>query len=382
MRAMAQPEAKRMVSADSHVIEPGDAFVQRVGPKFRDRVPRREARPDGDYIVTDGQAGPRLSGTEGAMGSTKLAGEPITAEKVYRSSDNLPGASDPVARLADQDLDHIRAEVVYPLMGLGALGIPDVELRCVTARAYNDWIAEFCSVAPNRLSGVGVLPLVVEDLELTIAEARRVRELGLGSALLPLATDIPYYESVFDPLWLVLEEIGLPIAFHTGSRFSKRDLRPPGAEISGSVANMVGATLMKTGLAPTVYELIWGTVPARYPRLRFVMTEGGIGWIAYVLRFMDHWWQDHRLRLERRLEEPPSTYFHRQFWATFEDDRPGILTLPLLNVDHLMWGSDYPHTEGTFPNSLNQVRKDLGDLPEDVRRKLVHDNAIALYGFR
>ncbi len=95
---------------------------------------------------------------------------------------------------------------------------------------------------------------------------------------------------------------------------------------------------------------------------------------------MDHWWEDHRRWMQPKLDEAPSAYFNRQFWATFEDDRAGLLTRELLNVDHLMWGSDYPHTEGTFPRSREQVAKDFKGIPEAEVRKMVAQNAAQLYG--
>jgi predicted TIM-barrel fold metal-dependent hydrolase len=126
--------------------------------------------------------------------------------------------------------------------------------------------------------------------------------------------------------------------------------------------------------------LITSAVPQRFPKLRFVIVEGGIGWIAAQLRFMDHWWEDHHRWMQPKLDESPSTYFKRQFWATFEDDRPGVLTRHLLGVDRLMWGSDYPHTEGTFPFSIQRIGQDFVDVPEDETRLMVHDNAAHLYG--
>ena len=127
-------------------------------------------------------------------------------------------------------------------------------------------------------------------------------------------------------------------------------------------------------------DLIWGAVPQRYPQLRFVVVEGGIGWVASLLGFMDHWWNDHRHWMEPQLDEAPSTYFKRQFWATFEDDRAGILTRELVGVDRLMWGSDYPHTEGTFPYSQEQIMRDFMGVPEAEVYQMVTGNAAQLYG--
>src|SRR6185369_5706058 len=127
-------------------------------------------------------------------------------------------------------------------------------------------------------------------------------------------------------------------------------------------------------------ELIWAGIPQRYPKLRFVIAEGGIGWIASLLGLMDHWWKDHHRWMKPRLDEAPSVYFHRQFWATFEDDRAGLLTRELLPVGHLLWGSDYPHTEGTFPHSREQIAKDFAGIPDAEVYNIVAGNAIRLYG--
>jgi Amidohydrolase len=96
-----------------------------------------------------------------------------------------------------------------------------------------------------------------------------------------------------------------------------------------------------------------------------VIIEGGIGWMASVLRFMGYWWTDHHRWMEPKLDEPPSFYFKRHFWGTFEDDRAGLLTRELIGVDRLMWGSDYPHTEGKFPHSREQIVKDFVGIPEN-----------------
>src|SRR5207253_3025466 len=153
------------------------------------------------------------------------------------------------------------------------------------------------------------------------------------TVMLPHMPDgFSYDHAEYDRLWAALEELDLPVTIHIST--GNVAMFSPG---SGRAASAVTTTKGKTGVSAPAIELLWGGVPARHPKLRFVMTEGGIGWIAFVLRFMDHWWEDHHLWQEPKLDQPPSTYFHRQFWATFEDDRPGILTLPLLNDDHLLW---------------------------------------------
>jgi predicted TIM-barrel fold metal-dependent hydrolase len=364
-----------MISADTHVVEPADLWVSRLPERLRGRAPHIESRPDGDHKVTEGSPERRISGAEGGMAITKGAGETITAERQYRYADQRPGAWDPKARIADQDRDGIAAEVVYPGW-LQLFNMPDHELRVACMRVYNDWLAEFCAAVPGRLVGAAQLPLAKGAMDLAIAEARRAREIGLGTVMLPQIADLAYDQPEYEPLWAALEELGLPVSIHISTGGASPAFK--GAAY-GTSTNSINTTRSKTGVGSAAIELIWGGVPQRYPKLKFVMTEGGIGWIAFTMRFMDHWWEDHRYRLQPRLEESPGFYFKRNFWATFEDDRPGILTLPLLNEDHLMWSNDYPHTEGTWPNSVRQIEKDLGDLSEATRRKLICDNAAALY---
>jgi predicted TIM-barrel fold metal-dependent hydrolase len=183
-----------------------------------------------------------------------------------------------------------------------------------------------------------------------------------------------YHEPVYDPLWAALQELRLPVGVHSGADDEPlaidRDI-PLHATVCDNKMFMMQRSLAL---------LITSAVPQRYPKLRFVIVEGGIGWIASQLRFMDHWWEDHHCWMQPKLEEPPTFYFKRQFWATFEDDRPGILTRHLLGIDRLMWGSDYPHTEGTFPFSIERIRQDFADVPEDETRLMVRGNAASLFG--
>ena len=173
-----------------------------------------------------------------------------------------------------------------------------------------------------------------------------------------------------------LAELGLPVSTHAGTGTGEELLLK-----CDRIGFGVGLVDGKIGMVMrAMADLIWSAVPQRYPGLRFVLAEGGIGWIASVLTYMDHWWQDHRRWMEPRLDEAPSFYFRRQFWATFEDDRAGILTRELLGVDRLMWGADYPHTEGTFPRSQEQIARDFAGVPDDEVYRMVAGNAARLYG--
>jgi uncharacterized protein len=369
----------KFVSADGHVHEPEDLWLTRMDQRFRSRAPQVERREDADYFRIEGLEPFALTDLVGAMANEKAEGSEIRNRSHNREAQMRPGAIDPNARLLDQDLDNLRAEVCYPNRALFLFGISDPDYRRECFRVYNDWLAEYCSVAPNRLVGVGLLP-VGGPIQWAIAEAERIARLGLRSVMMPSGSPKGGYgDSYYKPLWSALEEIGMPVAFHTSATDD------PNANISAISTRAGGALagfieLKYITHIRTVVSLVGSGIPQAYPRMRFVIVEGGIGWVAAVTRSMDHWWQDHHHWMRPRLEQPPSSYLHRQFYFTFEDDRAGILTRPMLNLEHLMWGSDYPHTEGTFPHSREQVSADFAGLPAEDVRRLVVDNAVQLYG--
>ncbi|MGH7965716.1 MAG: amidohydrolase family protein, partial [Candidatus Binatia bacterium] len=331
----------RFFSADSHVYEPSNLWQTRMEKRFRDRAPHTESRPEGDYFCIDGLAPNPTAGLLGAAINDKMTGTGEVTGPMRRDAEIRPGAWDPLARLVDQDLDHVYAEVLYPGVSLFFNVIPDAEYQRACMRVYNDWISEFCAVAPKRLVGSAMLP-TRGPVEWAVAEAERVAGLGLRSVMVP--SDLPYHDPQYQPLWAALQDLDLLLVAHPGSESQATPLQKFG---SAPPISVVTNTKL-VGMAHALTLLLGSAVPQHYPTLRFIFVEGGIGWIASVLRLMDHWWEDHHRWLEPRLEEKPSFYFHRQVWATFEDDRAGLLTREFLNVDHLMWGSDYPHTEGTF----------------------------------
>jgi predicted TIM-barrel fold metal-dependent hydrolase len=340
--------------------------------RFRDRAPHIETREKGDFLVVDGVYSLTVD-LLGPMMNDKEKGA-ITQGTGRRLEDARPGGFNWQARILDQGRDHVEAEIIYPGLCLGFFGIPDAEYQRECIRVYNDWLAEFCAGHPKRLLGVGMLPMR-GPVEWAIAEAERCAKLGMRGLMIPAIKRNPsYHEPVFDPFWAAMEEIGLPIGVHSGAEDEPlgfaRDI-PLFLSVCDKKMFMMQRSLRL---------LITSDLPQRFPTLRLVIVEGGIGWIAAQLRFMDHWWEDHHRWMQPKLDESPSTYFKRQFWATFEDDRPGVLTRHLLGVDRLMWGSDYPHTEGTFPFSIQRISQDFAGVPEAETRLMTHDNAAHLYG--
>ena len=371
---MADKYAGRLLSSDSHIVEPADLWLTRMDKKWRDKAPRIEMLDEtGDYIVIDGLR-PRPLAFEGPMQDLKAQGMEIPAPKGYRYSDNRPGTWDPHERLKDQDMDGVSGEVIYPGVGLTLVRAPDAEYLYACCRTYNDWLAEFCKPYPDRIKGVGMLPCR-GPIEWAVAETERCAKLGLVSVMLPAwVDDRPYNLPDWDPLWAAMQDMGVVASMHIGGRDPFGRAHGPGA--GGIIIGIV-----KFEMNDTLQRLIWGGAPVRFPKLKWALVESGIGWIGATLEFMDHWWNDHKGWMDPRLPETPSTYFHRQFYATFEDDRAGVLTRELMGVENLMWGSDYPHTEGVWPFSRQKVAHNFASIPETDTRKMVHDNTAKLYGF-
>ena len=370
-----ETNANKFVSADGHVVEPANLWIERMDFRFRERAPRIDSKPDNDYYLIDGLP-PSPAGLEGVIVEEKISGK-IERPLGQRVKNTRPGAWDPKARMADQELDNITAEVIYPgLFGLQFFNVEDAEYQRECMRVYNDWLSEFCAAAPQRLLGAGLLPFA-GPVEWAMEEARRVAKKGLRTLLIPAEVRGRMYAAPeYEKLWSALEELNLPVGTHAGTG--------TGEALSAKVKRLgLGMAVTDSKIMQpmrALADLIWAGVPQRHPKLRFVIVEGGIGWIASLLRFMDHWWSDHRHWMQPHLDESPGTYFRRQFWATFEDDRPGLLTRELLGVDRLMWGSDYPHTEGTFPKSREQIEQDFAGIPQREVRAMVANNAARLYG--
>lgn len=373
---MANSTQYELISTDSHVVEPPDLWLERLDERWQDQAPRIESMDAGDFFVVPNTGlSPKPMGTEGAMINRKVDGSGITSPVGYRFTDQRKGAYDPAARLIDQDSQGVTAEIIYPGW-LIVHSIPDFDLKAACVRAYNDWLFDdFCAYAPDRLLGAGVIPVGRGPIEDSIAEAQRCVERGARTLMLPQSVQgMAWGDDHFEPLWSALEELGVPVGFHqaAGQVAIFEDKTVPGVFWTNAVGN-------KISLGWVFMQLCYGGVAERHPNLDFILVEGGIGWIAFQLTLMDHLFEDHREWMEPRLSLKPSEYFWRQFYATFEDDRAGILTLPMLDPSHLMWAGDYPHTEGNFPHAQEQVAKDFAGVSEEVTEMITRENAKRLF---
>jgi len=364
---------ERLISADSHVNPPKDLWTRCAPAKLRDRAPRVESTPQGDFWIVDSQI-------SGAIGLDASAGR---KPEEFRPSgltykDMRPGSYDPKARLADMDLDGVDAEVLY-FGGPVTQYAKDAELRMFVVRTYNDWMVELSRAAPGRLVGLAHIPLL--DLKEGMAELERVAKLGLkGFHVDPFPDERgakPLYDPDYEPFWSLVAESGLPISFHI--------VGPRSQNVAATFMNPTpGVKETFIAIAPisiceVVSTLVFTGILERHPTLDFVLVECGIGWIPYFVERMDQTFNKHRFWTKSTIKEKPSAYWYRQGHATFIQDLAGVAERHRAGLRNIMWSTDYPHSDSTWPKSRDALAEHFRDVPAEDRRLIAGENAARLY---
>jgi predicted TIM-barrel fold metal-dependent hydrolase len=284
--------------------------------------------------------------------------------------------SDPDLRLKDMLSDGVDAEVIYGILG-AATRLNDHEAATEMFRIYNDWLSEFCGHYPDRHLGLACLPY--GDIEAAEKEIRRVARLGHIRGLeLSCSWDMePMYHPCWEPIWRAVSEVNLPLHFHTFPAIAPDKLAKTPA-VARRAAFFTVVSGFQMNLINIVAAVIGGAVLERYPNLRIALGESGIGWLAYALDRMDFEWEDrfHDLGLTMK----PSDYWKRQCKATFQYDTIGAKLADDIGVETLMWGSDYPHGDGVWPESTKYIAEQFKGLAPEVVRKITCENAGRFYG--
>jgi predicted TIM-barrel fold metal-dependent hydrolase len=367
-----------IIDADSHVNEPPELWQERLPADLRDRGPVLVHGSDGDVWHFEGGRSTRALGLTAAAGLSDLEIRP--AGRTY--ADTRPASWDPKARLAEMALDGIFAQVLYPSITLtGAAhysGDPVLQVACV--RAYNDWLREFCADGEGRLVGIAVMPMCGVDAcvdELEWAQAHGLR--GVMLSTFPNGTVDPSPED--DRFWAAAASAGLPVSIHIGG-FSRVQPNPAAASRDNlPFLAQVAASHAGSETIPLVVDLLFAGVLDRFPALQVVLVEANIGWIPSVLEQTDDTFLRYRWFTGAALHMPnlPSRLFHRHVWSTFMTDSVGLELRHRLNLDHIMWSSDYPHSVTSWPDSRRVIAEQLHDLTDTEARKILHDNCRQLY---
>jgi uncharacterized protein len=364
------------ISADSHVTEPPDTYIDRIDPAFRDRAPHI-ANHDvlGDVMVIDNGS------TMVPMWLIAAAGRPseeVRLDTGHTFDDLHRGGWDPKARIADQDVDGVAAEVVYPSVGMVLCNHPEPDYQHACFDAYNQWIAEFCAYAPDRLIGVGQTALRTPEEGIRDLEA--IKALGLRGVMLPgippNAEQADYDHPNYDEFWDAVVDLGLPPSFHILT--SRSD-----SLVSGQVRGPKLNTFMSVirGNQDIIGTLVFGAVFERHPRLRVVCVEADAGWVPHWMYRADHAYDRHRNWLTAgELSRRPSEYMYDNVYLTFQDDWVAFKSAPLMNVDRLLWANDFPHSDATWPHSQALLAEHGASLSERDRQRILHDNTAELYG--
>ncbi|HEY6430263.1 MAG TPA: amidohydrolase family protein [Acidimicrobiales bacterium] len=364
------PRAGPIVDADGHVVEPETAWAG-LPDEHRVRVV-----PDShgyEHVIvgdTEILAVP--------LGNLARPGSRFDDPATFRPlAEAQPGGWDPVARLADMDAEGIDQAVLYPSIGLYASVLDDGAAAVAVARAYNDWLASYCAADGRRLFGAAMLPL--QDPGAAAVEFRRaVGELGfVGAFVRPnpcLGRSLS--DRAYDVVWDAAEELGVPIGVHEGSSVIVPTLgadRPFNPMVLHAVSHSFEEML-------ACAQLIAFGVLERHPGLRVVFLESSGGWGPFWLERLDEqaesfggFCPDMKLR--------PSEYFARQCAISFEVDERTLPALaPFVGSERIVWGSDYPHHDATFPGAVEAIRTTVAPCPTAVQTRVLGLNAQQLYG--
>ncbi len=371
-----------IVDADSHVNEPPDLWTQRLPSRLRDRAPRVEHGEQGDIWVFDGGKQKWPIGLTAVAGLSYFDYRPIGI--TYESM--RPGSFDTKARLADMDADGIYAQVLYPSVTLRGARIysEDRELQLACVRAYNEWLLDFCSESGGRLIPQAILPTTgSDDILAELDWAMKSGHRGAVISSFPNGSLDPQPED--DRFWSAAQEAGYPIAVHIGS-FVRGGLtgRREGGGSWSSLAFVGLAALTKAGgqTLPVVCDILFSGIFQRYPGLKIVLVEANIGWIPTLLEQSDDMFRRYRWYTQAvdEQKEMPSDIFFRNFWATFMIDTVGMDLRHRMNIDHLMWSTDYPHSGTDWPDSRLSLERVFRGVPREQVKKMLHGNCVELYG--
>lgn len=369
----------KIYSADSHLNEPLEIFA-RLPKRYRERAPRVAERDGKPFLIVEGQAPRPIEALNPLKEEDKRRyWREDTGEDEGRVFHRAGGA-DVAQRLRDQDLDGVSGEVIYPHGIFNTFSSPDPAFQLALARVYNDWYHEVFGPYPERFVVSAVLPTL--DIDGAIAEAERLAKLGFRSLSIPIhVPKLPYNMPEYERFWSAIEALGIPLALHVFTDGPGEGPAPDTPQRQGPGEDLAFEVIEKASAMTPLCLLVASGVLDRHPGLRFVLVECGIGWLAWVLQTLDQMYEKRHMWIQPKLELRPSQYFRRQGAATFDDDAVGLGNLEVTGADCLMWGNDYPHDEGTFPNSRPVIERLFRAVAEADKRKIVGDNAARLYGF-
>jgi len=390
----------KIISVDDHVMEPPGVWQDRLPERFKTTGPRVVRRKIAEMTFVGGVFSYREA-DEGEDGTwcdwwlyddlqyplTRLmaaAGYPrdeVTVSPITMD-DMRKGCWDPKARLADMDVNHTEVSLSFPTFprfcGQTFLERDDKELADLCVKAYNDWMFdEWCAGSDGRLVPLPIIQLW--DAELAAAEVRRNAARG-GHAV--CFTEIPPFlglpsvhdpNGYWDPFFAACADTETVVCMHIGSS-SKMP------STSSDAPPAVGSTLTYMNAAMSLTDFLMSGLFERFPKLEVAYSEGQIGWIPYVLERADAVWRENRGwgGVADKVKKPPSESYREHVYGCFFDDAHGLQSLDAVGVDNVTFETDYPHSDSTWPDTLDVAMRIMGDLDDDTITKIVRTNAIRM----
>jgi predicted TIM-barrel fold metal-dependent hydrolase len=383
-----------VISADCHAIEPKDWMTGYIDDDLREKLRNRRARRDQqmDEERAEGVREPKDSSLVKETQSQKDQDKKdasVPAHLLDRSKmagedlERLLSGRYAGKRVEDNARDGVDAEIIFPgaVFLAAQIANDDPALAMRFCEGWNNWARDWYGDHWDRQYPMAFI--TTTDVAAAVAEIERVAKLGFRGVCLPNKPvygpqpprERNYNLPEFDPIWSALEDTDMPATFHVSTGRNPATTRGPG----GAVANYV-AHCCTTNVEPLVLMCASG-ICEQHPKLRFAVVESGIGWVSWSLEAMDEAYRKHHMWAKPKLPELPSTYFHRQGFATFGEDRSGLAIAEEFGlIDNFCWASDYPHPEGSWPHSPEAIERQMGRLSDEQRAKILSGNAARLLG--
>jgi predicted TIM-barrel fold metal-dependent hydrolase len=369
-----------LISCDDHLDLnqlPADLWTSRLPASEQERAPKVEEKNGAYFWTCDGANWGFWSGAGRGFTGPKPIFTAFDRGGIVDQTERRPAV--PELRLADMDRDGVQTHVIFG--PVTSIKTKDEAFSEELYRVYNDWLADYCKIAPQRLLGVPMLP---PNPEGALREVLRLAARGgVKQANLQIAQAEPrLHDERWAPLWNALEETGIILSWHV-TVFFPPEGDPSRGKMAGHLTHM--KSFVTQFLDAFVDLFAWGILE-RHPNLKVVIAESGAGWLPWVVEELDyrHWrlWEAEEFWADKGgipLKTKPSDLFKRQIYSTFQQS-PVTMRLLEFYGDNLLWASDYPHPDSIWPNSRGAIERTMGHLPPEAIRKLTHDNAAKLYG--
>jgi predicted TIM-barrel fold metal-dependent hydrolase len=371
MTAVSQEPVKLWAnSGDSHVIEPADLWRSRLPKRLAELAPRSEKDPDGGWesIYVDGQVFRRRLPS-------------IAQEEFIQATVAAAGCRDVARRMADLNEEGVWAEVVFPSLGMWCSAFRTPELLREAMRASNDWCKDtIMDYSPRLVATAQVSTLDIGD---AIAELKRCGTMGFRAVFLPVAphpAQRDYHYEEWEPFWAVAEDIGMVIAFHIGTE-------PIDFAAGGSIGTTYhgpgGAVLNYTetsfGGQRAVVKLVASGALDRHPNLKVLVAEGGATWVPFIVDRMEEGYRQHSMAVRPKLKRSPREIVDSQVYASFQHDSSAIAAMTAMGFNNVLWGSDYPHLEGTFGHTQATLHQLFDHVDPATRDRILFGSFAELF---